>query len=213
LIHREWVEKSGLGVLLKDYPKTYHGYRTISLSPECLDMLRAHRTRQAQRRADAGDRWHDEGWIFTTRDGQRVGPNNVNHTFRKMLVRAGLPGNLTHPHGLRHFMATQWIAGGEPLPVVSERLGHASRDLTMRVYAHAISNMQAAGAARMGARLFRSAESPASADLSPIRHLEPSANEMQADSSSAHGKPETVAINGVQPTPGHPGIPEKTPQS
>jgi len=39
-------------------------------------------------------------------------------------------------HTLRHSHASQLLAAGVPIQAVSERLGHSSPDVTMRVYAH-----------------------------------------------------------------------------
>ena len=39
-------------------------------------------------------------------------------------------------HDLRHTHATLLLAAGEPVKVVSERLGHASPMITLTVYAH-----------------------------------------------------------------------------
>ena len=39
---------------------------------------------------------------------------------------------------LRHFVATQMLVAGVPLPVVSQRLTHARNSTTLNVYAHAV---------------------------------------------------------------------------
>jgi integrase len=39
-------------------------------------------------------------------------------------------------HDLRHTHATLLLAAGEPVKVVSERLGHASATITLTVYQH-----------------------------------------------------------------------------
>ncbi|MEE8422844.1 MAG: tyrosine-type recombinase/integrase, partial [Dehalococcoidia bacterium] len=45
-------------------------------------------------------------------------------------------------HCLRHTAATQWIAAGADIHVVSRRLGHASPAFTMSVYGHLLKGMQ-----------------------------------------------------------------------
>ncbi len=45
-------------------------------------------------------------------------------------------------HDLRHLHATELLRAGEPLHVVSNRLGHADPAITATVYAH-VSNEQA----------------------------------------------------------------------
>jgi integrase len=44
-------------------------------------------------------------------------------------------------HDLRHFSATQAIAGGHDIRSVAARLGHADPAMTLRVYAHALSHL------------------------------------------------------------------------
>lgn len=52
-------------------------------------------------------------------------------------------------HDLRHTAATLMLLGGVPVKVVSERLGHASPDITLRLYAHVLPGMQKDAAAVM----------------------------------------------------------------
>ena len=54
-------------------------------------------------------------------------------------------------------MATLWLGSGEPLKVVSERLGHASATVTLGIYQHVLPGMQAEGAARMAALIEQQA--------------------------------------------------------
>ena len=48
--------------------------------------------------------------------------------------------------GLRHTCATLLLKAGEPVHVVSERLGHSKVSMTMEVYAHVLPDMQQAAA-------------------------------------------------------------------
>jgi hypothetical protein len=52
---------------------------------------------------------------------------------------AGLPSITLH--GIRHSYATAALAAGEPLKVVSERLGHASTSITANLYQHVLPSM------------------------------------------------------------------------
>jgi integrase len=56
-------------------------------------------------------------------------------------------------HGLRHTCATLLLHAGEPVHVVSERLGHAKVSMTMEVYAHVLPDMQERAAEKMGTLL------------------------------------------------------------
>ena len=62
------------------------------------------------------------------------------HRFKKLLARAALPP--IRIHDLRHTAGSLMLAQGEPAPEVSRILGHASVDITYRLYAHAVPQAQ-----------------------------------------------------------------------
>ncbi|MFI7222769.1 tyrosine-type recombinase/integrase [Nonomuraea angiospora] len=70
-----------------------------------------------------------------------------------MLDVQGLPH--ARPHDLRHIHATTLLLAGVPVHVVAARLGHADPAITLRVYAHVITE-QAATAADVFAEALRS---------------------------------------------------------
>ena len=59
-------------------------------------------------------------------------------------------------HDLRHVHATTLLLAGAQVHVVAARLGHADPSITLRVYAHVISN-QLAEAADIFARIMKAA--------------------------------------------------------
>jgi integrase len=63
-------------------------------------------------------------------------PNWVTKRFIDYRRRTGLAH--FRLHDLRHFMATTMLAAGVPVPVVSERPGHARTSTTVNIYAHAM---------------------------------------------------------------------------
>lgn len=53
-------------------------------------------------------------------------------------------------HGMRHTCATLLLQAGEPVHVVSKRLGHARIQTTLDTYAHVLPDMQKQVAATIG---------------------------------------------------------------
>lgn len=72
----------------------------------------------------------------------RLDGSSVSHALPRILEAAGL-SRLT-PHGLRHGAASILLAGGTPMRVIAEQLGHANPAMTARVYAHVSPDAQRA---------------------------------------------------------------------
>lgn len=66
--------------------------------------------------------------------GEPLRQDNTRWHFRNVLKAANLPW--MRIYDLRHSNASLWLAAGEDLKVVSERLGHSTLTLTDDVYAH-----------------------------------------------------------------------------
>ncbi len=63
-----------------------------------------------------------------------MNPDSVTHCFGRLAKQVGLRARL---HDLRHYAATQLIAGGVDMGTVSGRIGHAGGGATtLRVYTH-----------------------------------------------------------------------------
>ncbi len=60
------------GALVTSTPKTKRSRRDIPLTPAVVGMLKAHKAAQAAERLQAGDRWVDEGWVFSTALGAKT---------------------------------------------------------------------------------------------------------------------------------------------
>jgi integrase len=73
--------------------------------------------------------------------------------FRPLLTRAGLPA--IRFHGLRHTAATLLLGAGINELVISQMLGHADISITLGVYGHVTSDMQAQATAAMERLLGR----------------------------------------------------------
>jgi integrase len=115
------------------------GQRRVALDPETIELFTAHRKRQLEERLVMGSSWTETGYVFVQENGEPLDTGTPTKLFSKLLKRAGLRS--TRLHDLRHLHATELLRLGEPLHVVSDRLGHRDPMVTATVYAH-VSNEQ-----------------------------------------------------------------------
>ena len=117
-------------------------------------MLKEHRTHQAAEQLSAGPEWrgHANGYVFTTALGEPVYPETMSrlmlvlikrYNARQSQLKAGRPIPVARLPDLRHVHATTLLRAGVPVHVVAARLGHADPSITLRVYAHVISEQLA----------------------------------------------------------------------
>ena len=127
-------------------PKTGTGVRTLMLPPEALAVLRWQHTRQVERRLAAGLTWQGGERVWTTSEGTAYQRQNVRRSLRALCNRAGLP--CIRVHDLRHLNATLMVTGGVDPKTAQRRLGHATLQMTLQVYARSLSeaDVQAASA-------------------------------------------------------------------
>jgi integrase len=127
-----WVEGPDGPVLAPTKTRRRHA---VDLDPGSLQVLTAH----AQRCCDSNHGTvRPDAFVFSDDpDGERAWkPNRVTKAFLQARRAAGL--REFRLHDLRHFMATQMIQAGVPLPVVSRRLDHRRVSTTLDRYAHAV---------------------------------------------------------------------------
>jgi integrase len=103
--------------------KTAKGRRRIELSQFTLDVLHDHRKRMLAE-------GFTQGVCFCDTDGGPLRKSNVaRRSFQMIMKQASLPA--VRFHDLRHTAATLLLLQGIHPKVVSERLGHASIELTL----------------------------------------------------------------------------------
>jgi integrase len=115
--------------------KSHRSYR-VAIDCSTIRQLVAHRRRAEARAVAHGLHLGDSAFVFSSRaDGSWPWlPNRVTKTFLAHRRHAGV--GRFRLHDLRHFMATQMLNAGVPVPTVSERLGHARASTTLNIYGH-----------------------------------------------------------------------------
>lgn len=119
-------------------PKTAAGVRIVRLPYPAIEAL-------ARLRAQAGDVSDDRLLFEGKKHGQPVSYAYAHKMMRRACARAGVPR--IRLHDLRHLHASLLLAEGVPVPEVAKRLGHASAQVTMSIYAHALGSQAASVAA------------------------------------------------------------------
>lgn len=146
------VEQTKGGLRIKA-PKTKHGRRNVTVSPWLLAELRAHRTRQQERRLSLGQgRAPDDSLVFARWDGKLRSPHWLSQKFAQAMAALQIDCTL---HGLRHTHVSQLIAAGLDVLTISRRIGHASPAITLDVYGHMFRNTDTRAAEIMQAAFAR----------------------------------------------------------
>lgn len=128
--------------------------RRVDLDAETIVMLRRWKVRQLEERLEWGESWTDSGYVFTYEDGRALHPGTIGWHFERLTKAAAVPR--IRLHDIRHTHATLGLAAGVPLKVMSERLGHASTQITADLYQHVMPGMGADAASKVAGLLRRS---------------------------------------------------------
>jgi integrase len=91
-----------------------------------------------------------DDWMFLNTSGRFLNPESVSQLFDRIVKRTPTLPRIRF-HDLRHTHASLLVMAGEPIKVVSERLGHSHPAFTMHTYQHLLPGMSAAAAERFAA--------------------------------------------------------------
>lgn len=139
-------------------PKTEAAVRRVPMPPQlvamCSEML-------AGRRAESGALDHD--YLWQTDAGGRLQRTNVDSEIRRIRRITGIAFSAHH---LRHYYGAALISAGVPIPQVAKQMGHASPQVTLRVYAYAMKDDADLG--RAAVALIAEQSSSCAPDVHPI---------------------------------------------
>ena len=139
-------------------PKTFCSTRTIAIDDAAVELLLKHREFQDGQKEIVGLAWEHPEMVFTSCTGHYYDRSLLNSQFRRYISKhqaeLNLPENLTI-HGLRHTNASLLLFAGEDIENISAHLGHASSDITSRVYAHMYAEVKVRLAKTVSKALFQ----------------------------------------------------------
>ena len=122
-------------------PKTPMSIRKIVIDDATVQMLQEHKAEQDKQKKIIGSAWLEPEAVFTSATGHFYDRSLLNTQFRRFMSHHPELHRVTI-YGLRHTHASLLILAGENLDAISKHLGHASADITSRVYAHLMSEVQ-----------------------------------------------------------------------
>lgn len=116
----------------------------------CTQLKLRQDTHAEQRKAD-GLHWANSGLVFVGDDGAPLHPQTATDEFRRLTISADLPPIRLHDG--RHGAATQALAAGVEMKVVSELLGHSSTAITADTYSSVLDELKRDAADKIANRL------------------------------------------------------------
>lgn len=132
---REALEETKVHGIRFKRAKTRSGLRDITLPDIVVDVLREHRQRQLEQRIALGlGKPPDDALVFPTADGRPQSPRVFSGDWAEVAAIIGMPDITLH--SLRHAHASQLIDAGVDVVTIGKRLGHASPNITLQIYAH-----------------------------------------------------------------------------
>lgn len=136
------IEK-GKGTHIDD-TKNKSSIRKLELPNMLIPILKSLRAEQNEMKLKLGDKWHDEGFVFTRPNGKIMGINAPDSWLASLKKKyPDFPKK--NFHTLRHTLATYLIESNIPISTVSGILGHAQQSTTLNIYSHIIESTKAAG--------------------------------------------------------------------
>lgn len=149
---REALEQTKAHGIRVKKTKTRAGRRDITLPDIVVDALREHRRAQLELRFKLGaGKLADDDFVFPTLDGGPASPRAFSAEWADGAASIGMP-DITF-HAFRHTHASQLIDAGVDVVTISKRLGHASPNITLKIYAHLFRNRDSKAADAINAAL------------------------------------------------------------
>lgn len=124
-------------------PKTESSNRTVSFNKDLATELKRMKVQYNKERL-VGLRNPKSEWcnlVFTGRSQQPLRSATISSVFNQIYKAYGVEG-ASGTHILRHTHITMLVEAGVDLPVIMERVGHSSINITLDIYTHVTKKMQ-----------------------------------------------------------------------
>ena len=124
-----------VGSRLHEKDTKTHQQRTVTLDPDTITLLRAHREAMLERATTFDVTLAPDAFLFSEIPGGAtpIAPDRLTQAWRRLADQEGVDARL---HDLRHLQASVLLNAGESITTVAARLGHRDTATTLRVYAH-----------------------------------------------------------------------------
>ena len=149
---REALEQTKAHGIRFKATKTNSGRRDIELPDIVVDTLRDLKRQQLEQRFAMGaGKLPDDALVFPALNGGPQSPRSLSGDWRETASAIGVAG--INFHALRHTHASMLIDASIDIVRISKRLGHASPNITLQVYAHLFNKRDSKSAAAINAAL------------------------------------------------------------
>lgn len=129
-------------------PKTKFSKRTIGIGPAVIQMLKAYKKEQSEKRLSIGQAYQDHDLVFCNELGLPLDPRAITRHFERLLEKAGL--ERINFHALRHTFATLSLQEGTDPRTTQEALGHHKVAFTLDVYSGVTDKMKQEATSKIG---------------------------------------------------------------
>jgi len=151
-VRRAVTEVRGKAVL-REIPKSKSAWRTLSIPPEVIALLRGQKSRVLELALQWGAEYSREPmFLFPGLAGVAMRPMAVTERLRQLCRRARIT-DVQPVHGWRHATASLLIASGIDVKTTQARLGHSTPVITLRLYADVVDERDRAAGERLAGYL------------------------------------------------------------
>lgn len=128
--------------------KSESSNREISLDTFTVASLRLYVTMLDAEREAFGKDYPTHGKLMCSEDGTALHPDTITRRFNRLVDKAGV--RRIRLHDVRHTYATMSLDEGINPKIVSDRIGHASMNVTQQIYTHHSTGRDGGAAEQIG---------------------------------------------------------------